>query len=91
MLRTPISFELVRICIGEERTVGAAHSSFEGLTVGIGGANVLTEVCARRCLLRQGVEGTLGDGNGSRVWAGRSRNLGRAALDVDVDYAEEND
>jgi len=91
MLRTLISFELVCRCIGEERTVGAAHSSFEGLTVGIRGANVLTEVCARRSLLRQGVEGTLGDGNGSRVWAARSRNFGRAALDVDVDYTKGDD
>lgn len=91
MLRTLISFELVRRCIGEERTIGATHSRFEGLTVGIGGANVLTEVCARRCVLRQGVEGTLGDGNGIRVGASRSGNLGRTALDVDVDYIEEDD
>jgi len=71
MLRTLISFELVRRCIGEKRTVGAAHSSFEGLTVGIAGANVLTEVCARRSLLRQRVESTLGDGNRSRIGTGR--------------------
>ena len=91
MLRTLISSELVRKFMGEESTVGAANSNLEGLTVGIGGANVLTEVCAKRCLLRQGVEGTLGDGNGSRVWAGGSRNLGRVALDVDIDYTEEDD